>query len=473
MNRYAICKRRENQLIDRRAMLTASGVSFLGLGLPGVLDAAAVSGSRKAANSTILIWLNGGPSHIDLWDMKPNAPSENRGEFSPINTSAPDIQLCEHLPMLSKQAHHLAIIRSLGHFRRGPNDHHPGYYYNLTGHAPGPTFPNSRQPQPDDWPYIGSVVGLKQPPHPYLPQAISLPDLTGEPGARRPGQFAGLLGVLHDPMYLIAEHKTPTEFRAPALSLTEVTAERMHDRWQLLAELDRARGQLETSAMADTFNQFQNKAFDLLASAKTRSAFDVMLEPEVVRERYGPGVNAMSMLMARRLVEAEVPFVTVFWKHDPEEDKKRGCLGGAWDTHWKNFSCLKDYLLPLFDRPFSALLDDLHQRGLLEDTLVVVTSEMGRSPKLGDKRSRGAAEPGRDHWTHCMSVLMAGGGVQGGQVHGTSDKIAAYPKDNPVGPEDIAKTIYYAMGIDDLTHTLPDGRRINLMEEGAPISALF
>ena len=467
-----ICNRREHYLIDRRSLLTASGIGFCGLGLPGLLDAAPVK-PRKAAKSTILIWLSGGPSHIDLWDMKPDAPRENRGEFNPIQTTANDIQLCEHLPHLSQQAHHLAIVRSFGHYGRGPNDHHSGYYYNLTGHPPGLDFSNTRQPYPDDWPYVGSVVGAKRPPHPYLPQAIWLPGMAGEPGARRPGQFGGMLGIQHNSIYLVGEHKEPTKFQVPALTLTDGDSQILQDRRQLLAALDRSRRAFDSSQVVADYSKLQQKAFGLLGSGKTQNAFDVTREPASVRERYGSGLNSMSMLMARRLVEAEVPFITVFWKHDYEEDKKRGCLGGAWDTHWKNFSCLKDYLLPLFDRPFSALLDDLHQRGLLDDTLVVLTSEMGRSPTIGDPRSRNAKEGGRDHWTHCMSVLMAGGGVRGGQVYGASDKIAAYPHDNPVGPEDISKTIYHAMGIDDLTYDLEDGRRINLMDDGAPITAIF
>ena len=461
---------------NRRAFLTASGVGFCGYGLPNVLAAmtATPQNGRRVAKSTILIWLSGGPSHIDLWDMKPNAPAEYRGEFQPIDTTAPDIQLCEHLPHLAKQAHHLAIVRSLGHYGRGPNDHHPGYYYNLTGHPPGPSFPNSRQALPDDWPYIGSVVDAKRPAHPYLPQSIWLPDMAGEPGARRPGQFGGLLGVQHDPVYFIGSHKDPMKLQGPALTLSDdVTRQRLQDRTRMMNALNQAQRSLDRSRSVTSYSKFQEKTLGLLTSAKSKAAWDVTQEPESVRERYGPGINAMSMLAARRLVEAEVPFVTVYWKHDYEEDKKRGCLGGAWDTHWKNFSCLKEYLLPMFDRPFAALLDDLHERGLLEDTLVVVTSEMGRNPKIGDRRSGGKKGSGRDHWTHCMSILFAGGGICGGQVYGASDKVAAYPYENQVSPEDISKTIYHAMGIDDLTQTLEDGRTINLMDEGNPIMALF
>ena len=447
-----------------------------GLGLQSGVQSAPVTGAlnRKVARSTIVIFLSGGPSHIDLWDMKPDIAAEYRGEFNPIATSAPDIQLCEHLPHLSKRAHHLALVRSLGHYGRGPNDHHPGYYYNLTGHPPGANFPNLRQPKPDDWPYMGAVVSTKRQAHPYLPNNIWLPDMAGEPGGRRPGQFGGILGVQHDPVYLIGEHETPMHLRAPALSLHgDVTATRLQDRRQLMEALNQARRTLDKSRRVTSYSKFQEQALGYLSSSRSIEAWDVSQEPQSVRDKYGPGLNAMSMLAARRLVEAEVPFVTVFWKHDYEEDKRRGCLGGAWDTHWKNFSCLKDYLLPLFDQPFSALLDDLHERGLLDDTLVVVTSEMGRTPKIGDPRSEGVEGSGRDHWTNCMTLLLAGGGVQGGQVYGTSDKIAAYPDKNPVSPEDVAKTIYHAMGIDDLTYTLPDGRRINLMDDGEPILELF
>ena len=180
----------------------------------------------------------------------------------------------------------------------------------------------------------------------------------------------------------------------------------------------------------------------------------------------------MSMLLARRLVEAGVPFVTVFWKGDKELDKL--CKsGGGWDTHGNNFNCLKDRLLPEFDRPFAALLDDLHQRGLLETTLVLVTSEMGRKPKIGDPRSGGVGGAGRDHWTACQSVLLAGGGIRGGQVFGTSDKRAEYPADNPVAPEHIARTVFHAMGIDDLHAVDREGRPFHLMDEGRPLTELF
>ncbi len=468
--------------INRRTFLSASGMGLSGLtaGMMaphGLADnSAGAVNSTASAKSTIFIYLTGGPSQIDLWDMKPQAPREYRGDFRPATTSAPGVTLCEHLPLLAQQAHHLVLVNSLGQQSRGPNDHHAGRYYNMTGHAGGPAFPNTRQPLPDDWPFIGSVVAQKKPAVNAMPPLIWLPTKSGPDNVNNPGAFAGRLGVEYDPLYVFGTHAAPLEFRSPSLTLEgDVSVSRLQNRQFLLNTLDDARRDYERSAPIRTYSQFQRKAFELLASQETKIAFDVMQEPEAVRQRYGETVNGMSMLMARRLVEAEVPFITLHWLHDYEEDKKRNCLGGAWDTHWKNFSCLKDYLCPLFDRPFSAMLADLHERGLLEQTLVVVTAEMGRTPKIGDPRSggTGAPEPGRDHWTHCQTALLAGGGIHGGQVYGSSDKIAAYPADRPVGPEHIAHTVFHAMGIEDLTAYDNQNRPYHLLEEGHPLVELF
>ena len=473
-----ICDPWDHLTPNRRDFLVASGLGFCGLLAPELLRAADTLklpvGKQATAKSTILIWLSGGASHIDTWDMKPDAPSEYRGEFQPIKTSAPEIELCEHLPLVSKQAHHLAIVRSLGHADSPQNDHHAGYFYNLTGHCPEPGFNNSRQPLRDDWPYIGSVVGSRLEPHPYLPQLITLPRMAGEPGGRRPGQFAARLGVQHDPLYALGGHDRPAEFRAPSLGLPEgVTAVDMQDRAKLLKALDRAERELDHCRDIVEFSRLQEKALGLVSSPKAKEAFDLLKEPAAVRDRYGTTLNAMGLLLARRLVEAEVPFVTVFFDYEPEAYKNHGCQGGGWDTHWNNFGCLKDFLLPEFDRAYSALLDDLHQRGLLDETLVVVTSEMGRKPKIGDPRSGGPKGNGRDHWTHCMSTLLAGGGIRGGQTYGTSDRIGAYPEDKPVTPAHIAKTIYRAMGVHDLKGIDAAGRPFNLLEQGAPLTELF
>jgi len=465
--------------LDRRTFLVAGGLSCFGFNLArgasyanGQVD----TGKRKVAKSALMIWLSGGASHIDTWDMKPAAPAEYRGLFKPVATSAPGIQLCEHLPYLAKQAHHLAILRSVGDQGRGTGDHHAGYYYNLTGHAPDRTFHqllNARTPYVTDWPSMASVVALKRPPHPHLPSAITLPHKEGAPDYTRPGQFAARLGIDYDPVFVEGTRERPLDFTVPALSLQgDIPADRMLDRRSLLRALDQAQRLAELSLPARDYAKHQHKAFTLLSSRQTKAAFDLRAEPEAMRAKYGPGINAMSMLMARRLVEAGVPFVTVFWKGDKELDTL--CKsGGGWDTHGNNFNCLKDRLLPEFDRPFAALLDDLYERGLLESTLVLVSSEMGRRPKIGDPRSGGRGGAGRDHWTACQSVLLAGGGIKGGQVFGTSDKRAEYPADNPIGPEHVARTVYHAMGIDNLHASDREGRPFNLMEDGRPLTELF
>jgi hypothetical protein len=466
--------RRGVRAITRRSFLVASGIGLAGLSTSATAAAPALPPRRNPARSAILFFLDGGASHIDTWDMKPDAPVEFRGSFRPVATSAPGVQLCEHLPLLGRQAHHLAVIRSLGHHGRGTGDHHAGYYYNLTGREPDPSFRqllNNRKPLSTDWPFMGSVVARKRPPHPFLPSLITLPTKPGLPEYTRPGQFAARLGAEYDPTYLLGRLDRPLEYTVPALTLQgDVDARRLQSRRGLLHHLDAAcQG---ADLLSTTFDQQQERAFSLLGSTRTRSAFDLEKEPAALRERYGNHVTGMSLLLARRLVEAEVPFVSVFWLEDPKLDKLCNS-GGGWDTHGNNFNCLKDHLLPQFDRAFAALIADLHERGLLESTLLIVSSEMGRHPRVGDRRSGGAKGAGRDHWTNCMSILMAGGGIRGGQVYGSSDKIAAYPADRPVAPEDIARTVYHALGIDDTTLIDREGRPFSLTPEGHVLAELF
>jgi uncharacterized protein (DUF1501 family) len=467
--------------IDRRTFLVAGGLGFFGANLAnfaaaGSAEGAARPANRKIAKSAIMIWLSGGASHIDTWDMKPAAPLDYRGLFRPVSTSAPGIELCEHLPHLAKQAHHLAIVRSLGDFQRGTGDHHAGYYYNLTGHAPDPSFHrllNARTPYPTDWPSMASVIAFKRPPHREFPNAITLPQKEGAPEYTRPGQFSARLGIEYDPLFINGTRENPLDFTVPALSLQgDASPERMTSRRQLLAAIDQAQRVAEQSGAVADYRKQQLKAFSLLTSGNTKAAFDLQAEPQAVRDKYGPGINSTSMLLARRLVEVGVPFVTVFWKGDKELDTL--CKsGGGWDTHGNNFNCLKDRLLPEFDRPYAALLDDLHQRGMLEETLVIVSSEMGRKPRVGDPRSGGNSGAGRDHWTHCMSVLLAGGGIRGGQVFGASDKLAEFPREKPVGAEHIAHTVFHSLGVDDLMAQDREGRPFHLMDSGWPLTELF
>ncbi|MBW3597565.1 MAG: DUF1501 domain-containing protein [Planctomycetes bacterium] len=462
--------------ITRRTFLTAStaGIAGMTFGRPSAATGSEGRGPATA-RSTILFFLCGGASHLDTWDMKPEAPAEYRGPFQPIETSAPGVRLCEHLPMLARQAHHLAVINSVGG-TVNTNDHHAGYYYNLTGHEPDGTFRtlgNNRTPFPDDWPFMGSVVASRTPKHPDLPGAITLPHQPSRKPYTRPGQFSARLGVEHDPLYVMGDVEEPLAFHAPALVLEgDVTAARLAERRELLGAIDVARRDFEQYGAVHRWGRQQERAYSLLVSSKTTEAFDVSREPPVLRERYGETVNGMSLLLARRLVEAGVPFVTVFWKEN-EKLKNQCKSAGGWDTHGNNFDCLKEHLLPEFDRGFSALIEDLTDRGLLDQTLLLVTSEMGRKPKIGDPRSGGVSGAGRDHWTHCLTDLLVGGGVRGGQTYGASDRFGEYPDDRPVTPADVTKTVYHAMGVHDLEARDREGRPYNLLAEGKPILELF
>lgn len=463
-------------LPDRRAFLVASTVGFAGMrfGSPAAKAATEAVDARPAkAKSTILFFLCGGSSHMDTWDLKLDAPREYRGSFEPIDTTVPGMQISEHMPMLAKQAHHLAVIRSFS-ASVNTNDHHAGYYYRLTGHPADPTFlslGNNRTPMPNDWPYMGSVVGSRRKSDGGLPSCVTLPHMPSRLPYTRPGQFAARLGVEHDPLYVLSEHKQPLKFEAPALVLGgDVDPRRLSSRGALLESLNVARRRLDAGADVEKWTDLQDRAFSLLGASQTTAAFNVADEPESVRERYGQTLNGMSLLAARRLVEVGVPFITVFWK---EFDDRKPCANSGWDTHGDNFNCLKDHLLPTFDRGFSALVEDLANRGLLDETLLLVTSEMGRTPKIGDRRSGGVAGAGRDHWTHSQSIVMAGGGIRGGQFYGTTDKLGERPADKPVTPADVAKTIYQQMGVHDLEAKDPDGRVFNLMAEGNPIAGIL
>ncbi len=470
-----------SHVTSRRTFLVASTLGFAGLQFGRPALAAAGDSQRTAASggrakSTILFFLCGGASHVDTWDMKPLAPLEYRGAFEPIATSTPGVRLCEHLPMLAQQAHHLAVVNSIGG-TVNTNDHHAGYYYNLTGHVPDPTFlslGNSRTPYPDDWPFMGAVVAAKRPAHAFLPNAITVPHKPSKAPYTRPGQFSARLGVEYDPLYLQGNIEQPLKFSAPALELQAgMTDGRLRARRELLGAVDDARRDFDAYANVEIWNRQQQRAFSLLASSRTATAFDVSSEPEKVRQRYGENVNGMSLLLARRLVEAEVPFVTVFWKENESTLAKKCKSAGGWDTHGSNFACLKDNLLPVFDRAFSALIEDLAARGMLDQTLLLVTSEMGRKPKVGDPRSGGVTGAGRDHWTHCLTDLLAGGGIRGGQTYGSSDRYGEYPADRPVTPADVTKTVYRAMGIDDLQAADREGRPYNLLADGSPITDLL
>ncbi len=460
-------------VLSRRDFVRGLGVGVLGAGLPQVVaasDLAAAGGLPGRAKACIMIFLFGGPSQIDTWDMKPAAPVECRGEFQPIATSVPGIELCEHLPLTARQMQHVAVVRSvtMQGLVIGNGDHHADTYYSLTGHRPDRSFfieGINRKPHADDWPFVGSTAAFKMPRDPELPPVVQLPARSGEvTNYINPGQFSGLLGPNYEPVMVRGVLDQPRDLSVPQFAMpAELSADRLGRRQSLLGSIDRWQAGVEhAGTLLDSYLSHERRAFSLLTSPKAKRAFDLSLEPEAVRARYGNNINSQSMLMARRLVEAGVPVVSVHWV-----GKVVGA-GLSWDTHSDNFNQLKNTLLPPFDSGFSALLADLDERGMLDETLVVVNAEMGRTPKVGDPRAGGAA--GRDHWVNCLSVLFAGGGIRGGQVYGASDAVAGYPAAKAVHPEHVAATVYEALGIrDSLIFRDREGRPFSLAEEAPPI----
>lgn len=435
--------------LSRREILQVGGAGLLGLGLPRLLQAGEQRATR--ADSCILIFLNGGPSHLDMWDMKPDAPKEVRGEFQPIATSLPGVQFSEHLPKLAHHMHRCALVRSVHHSVN--NAHAAAVYTGLTGHDRGEIGGGAK---PTDHPAIGSVMGLCRPPSKPVVPYVSMPYITqeGAGGPPQPGFFGGLLGRTRDPLFVL-RNPDAADFAMPELGLgADMSADRLDTRRHLLARL---RGGVDDRS-AQEMSGFQSKAFDLLVSAATQKAFRLDREPLAVRDHYGRNIYGQSVLLARRLIEAGTRVACISWAPD---------ANATWDTHGNNFSKLKTNLLPQFDAAASSLLTDLSERGLLERTVVAMMGEFGRSPKVN-------ANAGRDHWNFCYSLLLAGGGFKDGFVYGASDKIGARPSRNPVTPGDIIATLYTCLGIDpnlELTDRL--GRPFALVPWGTPIRELL
>ena len=442
--------------MNRRQTIQAGAVGILGLGMNhlAAFQAAGDAGKPAAATakSVILVFLSGGLTQHDSFDMKPDAPADIRGEFNPIATSTPGLQICEHLPALAKRSHKWNVVRSLG---TPYNGHSSGHMALLSGRTPMPVGFDGNKPQDTDWPSIASVVGDVLPPrNNNLPPAVALPErLVHRTGRVIPGQFGGQMGHRRDPWFIGAspfnpksygaypdyefhfvrgrEKNAALKFEAPNLSLPEgINRSRLTGRAQLRGLLDAQRNQLETAAAVESFDNNRQAAISLLTEPKVQRAFDVHNVDDKTQERYGKNAFGWSLLMARQLVEAGVNLIQVNLGNNE-----------SWDTHDNNFPLLKDCLFPPTDQGLSALLDDLDERGLLDETLIVMCGEMGRTPKINKKL------PGRDHWGAVQSVLMAGGGLPGGCVVGASDKDGAYPAADPQKPENMAATIYSALGI--------------------------
>lgn len=455
----------------RREVLRAGSLGLLGLSLGELLGgrqrAAASNGPRSStfgrAKSCILLFMWGGPSQLETWDMKPDAPAEVRGEFKPISTKVPGIQICEHFPQLATRTDKLAIVRSMTH---GDVNHLTSTHYLLTGQPPPPSGELRAQ-----WPHVGSVIGKLRGAAGALPPSIAMrPKVPGDVPRfveESQGQKGGWLGPVYDPL-IIDEDPNRADYHVGALALSEDTPDdRVRRRAELLFALDRFA--VDDPALAAK-RANDRRALELLTKADAGgAAFDLAQESAKTRDRYGRNPHGQSVLQARRLVERGVPLVTVFWPNDGIKN-----VSVYWDTHSRNFIDHKERLMPVADRAFSALLDDLAERGMLDETLVVWTGEFGRTPKVGQVNSdAGAGRDGRDHWPGCFTSVLAGGPVQGGVVYGRSDRHAAYPAADPVAPADLVATVYHALGVPREQIVRDLGDRPHFVRPGTAIEALF
>jgi uncharacterized protein (DUF1501 family) len=451
--------------MGRREFLRAGALGAFGLGLPQLLEArAAPSGTARAC---IVLFMWGGPAQQDTWDPKPEAPAEYRGEFRPIATSVPGIRICEHLPRLARHADKLALLRAMTH---DDVDHTTSTHYLLTGRA----LPRRGADRNEDWPGYGAVLASlgrgRGPLPPFVSMMPRVPDGAPRFVEESHGQGAGWLGPVYEPLRIDADASAP-DYRVADFTLSaEVPLARTRRRQALLRDLDTQRRVLAQQAGVAAASAHGDRAFDLLASPGAVAAFDLSREHPRTRERYGMNLHGQAVLQARRLVEAGVPLVTVFWQNDGLTN-----VSVYWDTHNRNFIDLKTRLCPAADRAFSALLEDLEERGLLDETLVVWTGEMGRTPRVGQSvpGGAGAGADGRDHWASVFTTVLAGGGVRGGVVHGSSDRLAAFPAGNPTPPADLAATVYTCLGIDPRTVIRDRLGRPSVLCEGRPIRAVL
>ncbi|MEC8556005.1 MAG: DUF1501 domain-containing protein [Planctomycetota bacterium] len=422
-------------------MLRIGGAGVLGLTMPKLMQAAESGTSFKPrAKSVIFLFQWGGPSQLDTFDMKPDAPSTIRSPYRAISSSADGIQVCELLPEMAKRMHHVSLIRTMTHTMK---NHASAGYYALSGHEP-PSDDQRLRDSLDLYPAYGSVVDHLAPNTNGMPTFVAYPHVIRD-GSIVPAQHASFLGKRHDPLLVLEDPNDPN-FNLPELSLPNgLSVERMQRRRELQKLVDQQARLLDFSAEAQGFDDYYQRAISMLTSGEVRSAFDLSDEADAIRDRYGRTSYGQSCLLARRLVESGVKFVTVYFSNSIGG---RRVNEGGWDTHGfdntRMYKIVDKYQLPLTDQTLPTLLDDLEERGLLDETLVVWMGEFGRTPNINKNESR-------DHWPQCYTALLAGGGVKGGFVHGTSDEAAKFPAEKPVTPEDLAATIFQLLGIDPNT----------------------
>src|SRR5262245_51176891 len=449
---------RRTARLDRRQLLRVGGLTGMGLLLPDLFRARgetrpATAGTFGRARSVIMLYLHGGHAQQETWDPKPDGPTPERGEFGAIATSVPGVHVSELLPRCARVMHRLAVIRSLSH----PNANHVQASLSaMTGHAHPPELESRGDfpPTPSDFPPFGAVLSSLRGPG-RLPTWVQVgPLMRRNNGTVLHGQIPGFLGARHAPLTVDQDLLAEAVRIGAVAPAPELSVSRLGDRQRRLGRIDGQRRLMDQAAEARTLDGYQGRAFRLLSSPATAKAFDLAAEPAPVRARYGRTQFGQSCLLARRLAEAGVPLINVHYCHTP---------AGSWDTHGQHFRQMKESLCPTFDRAFAALVEDLDDRGLLGQTLVLANAEFGRTPKVNKSA-------GRDHWPWVYSIALAGGGVGQGVVYGLSDKVAAYPSSNPHDPRDLAATVYHLLGVPAQTvvsdqtgrpHQLVIGRKID------------
>lgn len=475
----------QHPAISRRTALEIGSIGLLGMGMNhlNALQAEASEQERKfsTAKSCIFIFLSGGLSQHESFDLKPEAPEGIRGEFQPISTNTPGLQICEHLPMLAQRSHLWSICRSLTHAH---SEHSQGHHVMLTGRSDVPRGFNPTKPQRTDHPSIAAMMGDVLKSNTNLPPAIVLPEkLVHNSGRVIPGQFAGQMGSDRDPWFIEASpfhsssygaypqynfdpqqrgHQDTRVFQTPNFKVPQgLTSSRVNNRLHLLDQLRKQSRLMKLSAEVENYDKYRNAAISLLDDKKVHHALDVINADDSTQECYGKNLFGWSLLMARRLVDVGVNLIQVNLGNDE-----------TWDNHGQIFPNLKNKLLPPTDRAVSALLDDLSESGQLDETLVVMCSEFGRTPKISHLRNF-YTHPGRDHWGPVQSIFFAGGGIKPGQVIGSSDKTGGYPVDSPQKPENFAATIYQALGLPRSISWYDDVDRPNFVYQGEPITGLL
>jgi hypothetical protein len=452
-------------LLDRREWLRVGGLAGLGLALPS--PGRAASPGFGKAKSVLLVYTPGGMSQFETWAPKPNAPAEIRGEFGTIATSVPGVRFGEHMPKVAALADRLTVVRSMSH---DDTDHGSATYLALTG-----VFHQRKSGNPpitpNDFPTYGAVLKRVRPERrlPYTAVHVNGPVLA--PKLAAPGQNGGFLGRAFEPL-LVGDLTRGEGALGDLDPRDDLPAVRLDSRRKLLTAIDGAAADRRLGADRDGLT---GQAFDLLGSERLRTAFDLDREPERVRERYGRHHSGLACLLGRRLVEAGVPWVTVFFNHGirGQDDHPGATDEYGWDTHNDIFEAMRDHLLPRFDASFSYLLEDLEQRGLLDTTLVVCMGEFGRAPLVAVEKNFAGSSPGRKHWAACYSVALSGAGVRRGAIHGASDRTGAYPSTNPVTPGDLAATLFAALGVDPSGHFEDGANRPSAIATGRPVAGIY